>query len=500
MTVAAPPASSAAPAAEPAGARVPVPQRLVLVLPSSGEFDSRTYRIARSALARGHTVTVLARWQAGLAREEDHPAGYRIIRIPASSADGLPFRGFRAWIGRRLRARRAAAAGTASTRVAPAAAATAGPTAGDEIPNPASVADAATVAQAPTSPSPATTTAAPGIERRASPPRRVVAALTRRLAIPLTIRSHSRNAEAVAPPADLYHGMAYMGIPVALRLGRRQRAPVVYDARDIYLEARNLARMRGPARWLLAAAERRWAHRSARVITVNDAYADVMAERLRVLRPLVVMNCSDRYDPPDPPVRRFHDRLGLDPIRAVVLYHGGLFPHRGIEELIAAIALVPDAALVLMGYGALAAELPARIAASPAADRIHVLPAVPPEELHDWVAAADVAAMPIQPSTLNHRLTTPNKLFEAMTAGVPIVASDLPGMASIVTATGCGVLCDPTDPDSIAAAIRRILDASPDERRAFAANGREAARTTYNWAAQVARLFDEYGRLTGRPW
>ena len=82
-----------------------VPQRLVLVLPSSGEFDSRTYRIATSAIARGHQVTVLARWQAGLPIEELHPAGYRIVRIAASSADGLPFRGLRATVGRWVRAR-----------------------------------------------------------------------------------------------------------------------------------------------------------------------------------------------------------------------------------------------------------------------------------------------------------------------------------------------------------------------------------------------------------
>ena len=89
--------------------------------------------------------------------------------------------------------------------------------------------------------------------------------------------------------------------------------------------------------------------------------------------------------------------------------------------------------------------------------RLHVLPAVPPAELLDWVASADIVAMPIQPSTLNHRLTTPNKLFEAMAAGVPVVASDLPGMAPIVAETGCGVVCDPTDPAAIADAIRSIF-------------------------------------------
>ena len=65
-----------------------VPQHLVLVLPSTGEFDSRTYRIATTAIARGHEVTVIARAQAGLPSEERHPAGYRILRVAASTAGG----------------------------------------------------------------------------------------------------------------------------------------------------------------------------------------------------------------------------------------------------------------------------------------------------------------------------------------------------------------------------------------------------------------------------
>ena len=74
-------------------------------------------------------------------------------------------------------------------------------------------------------------------------------------------------------------------------------------------------------------------------------------------------------------------------------------------------------------------------------------------------------------------------------------------MAPIVRETGCGVLCDPTDPASIAAAIRTILDAPADERRGYR-RARRSRRptTTYNWEAQVEVLLAEYGRLTGRPW
>ncbi|HEY8632836.1 MAG TPA: hypothetical protein VIL50_06745, partial [Candidatus Limnocylindrales bacterium] len=58
-----------------------VPQRCTLVLPSSGTFDSRAWRIASALAARGHEVTVMARLEPGLETREDDPAGYRIIRV-----------------------------------------------------------------------------------------------------------------------------------------------------------------------------------------------------------------------------------------------------------------------------------------------------------------------------------------------------------------------------------------------------------------------------------
>ena len=103
--------------------------------------------------------------------------------------------------------------------------------------------------------------------------------------------------------------------------------------------------------------------------------------------------------------------------------------------------------------------------------------------------------MAIQPTTLNHRYTTPQKLFESMAAGVPVVASDLPGMAPIVQSTGAGVLCDPTSPTSIAAAISSIVSASPEERRALRERALRAAHDRYNWEAQLGTLFDVYREL-----
>ena len=470
----------------------PVPQRLLLVLPSTGEFDSRTYRIATAAIARGHTVTVLARWKAGVEEREIDPAGYEIIRVRTDPGEALPGRDF---------ARKVVRLSDRASPVAPDPARPTRPAPLPPAPGPDADEESGGVDDEDEQAAPAPGGSAPGgIVLR--PIRRLAARVIRSWAILLTIRSHSRHARDVAPSADLIHGMAYMGIPVAHAIADREspRPRVVYDARDIYMNAANLARMRGPVRWVIARAEKRWARRADRVITVNEPYAEVMAPRFGVPKPLVVMNCSYRFTPPEPQERRFHEQLALPPAHRVVLYQGGFSLDRGIEQLFEAIRSIDDATLVLMGYGLQEATYREQAASVELRDRVRIMSAVPPAELLSWVASADVVAMPIQPTTLNHRLTTPNKLFEAMAAGVPVVASDLPGMAPIVRETGAGLVVDPTDPAAIAAACRQILDASSQERAAWRRRALDAAHQTYNWERQVEILFAEYGRLTGRPW
>jgi glycosyltransferase involved in cell wall biosynthesis len=465
MTLAEPIAGSPAGPASDIGASpgpaAVVHQACTIVLPSSGAFDSRAWRIASSLAARGHRVTIVARSEPGLPNDENQPDGYRIVRVPVGPVDGLP-----APIRRVVRLGRRGRAG----RVSPA------------------------------------LTTATGAEdgRRSGVVARIrsgIGGMRRLAAIALTVRSQRIATLRVAPHADLVHAMAYMGIPVGLALGRRDGAPVIYDARDIYVDARNIARLPSFARRLFAAVERRWARRASRVMTVNRPYAEVMAERFGVPLPVIVLNASYRRATTTRPKPLLRERLNLAPEIRLVLYHGGLSPDRGIEQLIDALPLLPaDVHLVLLGYGPLEAPLKARAAEPLQTGRLHLLPAVPPAELLDWVASADVAAMPIQPTTLNHRLTTPNKLLEAIAVGVPVVASDLPGMAGIVEEIGCGVLCDPTDPASIASAVRTLLDASPAERDARRERTLAAAQGTYSWEAQLETLLAEYGRLTGRPW
>ncbi|HYL39751.1 MAG TPA: glycosyltransferase [Candidatus Binatus sp.] len=303
---------------------------------------------------------------------------------------------------------------------------------------------------------------------------------------------------------DVAHAMGFLALPVA-GAGRRASGPrVLYDARDLYPEARNVARFPAPIRWLVARLERRWARAADAVVTVNPALATRQAAAWGVPPPVVVRNCPPRWRPPAHGSDRLRAMAGLAADAPVALYHGGFSPGRGLEQLRDALRQpgLESVHGIYLGYGPLESELRSWAAEPATRGRLHVLVAVPPDELLATIASADMAVMAIQPDTLNHRLSTPNKLFEAIAAGIPVVASDFPGIREVVDdpAGPLGVLIDPTSPAAIAAGIRSIVEASSERRAALRARCLAAAHERWNWETESSRLIEVYGRLTGRSW
>jgi glycosyltransferase involved in cell wall biosynthesis len=159
-----------------------------------------------------------------------------------------------------------------------------------------------------------------------------------------------------------------------------------------------------------------------------------------------------------------------------------------------------NAHLVLLGFGDRRDAYRAAADESRYERRVHVLDPVPPDELLPWIASADVGAMPIQPSTLNHYLSTPNKLFECLAAGIPVVASDFPTTRRIVVdnPTGpLGAVCDPSSAESLAGALRSILELGDPRATALRARCLAAAHERWNWETESAGLTRLYGDLAG---
>jgi glycosyltransferase involved in cell wall biosynthesis len=288
-------------------------------------------------------------------------------------------------------------------------------------------------------------------------------------------------------------------VPVAWA-ARSLGAPFVYDAHDLWLGRPRRERSRlyfALNQVLYGLVERLLIPLAGATLTVSEPIARHLRRRYRLVSVHLVPNYPEAGRPGER--RDLRSLVGGGSIGShggVVLYLGGLMAGRGLEQLVDAVGMARSVELVLLGDGPLAPDLLRRAAAAGAADRVHLLAPVPPEEVTAYAASADIGVSPIVPTSLNYRYSLPNKLFQYMAAGIPVVASDLPQVRDVVEGTGCGVVVDTTRPEAIAAAIDRLVD-DPDGARAMGRRGREAVEARYNWPRAAAALLRAYAGLNG---
>jgi glycosyltransferase involved in cell wall biosynthesis len=319
---------------------------------------------------------------------------------------------------------------------------------------------------------------------------------------PFPIRGWWATLRRDLPPADLYHACGILTIGVALELGRAARATgregrVVYDVIDVILDSNNYSRVPGPLLAFYKWKERRWVRRADAIVTVNEPLADHLVRIWRPrTRPTVILNCQPRWTPPVPRPDYLRAATGIPPERAVVLFLGRLGRERGLDEAAEAVLQAGDAALVMLGWGPWADELRARDADPRFGGRHFTLPPVHPDEVPAWTASADVSILAVPANSLNQRLSTPNKFWESLTAGTPVVLGrDLPVMRAIVEESDIGATADPSDAADLARALRSLIEAPIGEREARRRRAVELARTRYNWETAVLSYLELIGRL-----
>ncbi len=295
--------------------------------------------------------------------------------------------------------------------------------------------------------------------------------------------------------ARVYHAHNIHTGPVAWLASRIHKAKLVYDAHELYGEIGETAPLEGrlPALGSLLV-ERFMVRHADAVVTTNESRATVLQERHGVEDIEVVGNVSkivEEVVPLNP---------GYPPDRNILLYQGGIYAEsRAFLETVQALRLLDDTDLVVIGFGRPRdIELVQEWAeAAGVGERVHFLGPRGFDELVGTAAAATVGLVPIKPTNLNHFLGDTNKLFEYLMAGLPVVASDLPEIRRVVTSGDppVGELFEPNSPESIASAVRRIVDdpAIYAERRVQA---RMLATERFHWGIEGDRLLRCYATLT----
>jgi glycosyltransferase involved in cell wall biosynthesis len=182
-----------------------------------------------------------------------------------------------------------------------------------------------------------------------------------------------------------------------------------------------------------------------------------------------------------------------------VAYLGSITAIRGIKEMVQAMSLLPgtmDAKLLLAGRFS-PPELETEIRGVTGWNRVSFLGWQHRDGVKRALDASKIGLVLLHPTPF-HILSYPWKMFEYMSAGIPIVASDFPGLREVVTEVDCGILVDPLDLNAITEAIAWLLTHPGDAER-MGRNGLAAVRQKYNWTLQGQNLKAFYaGLLSGK--
>jgi glycosyltransferase involved in cell wall biosynthesis len=265
------------------------------------------------------------------------------------------------------------------------------------------------------------------------------------------------------------------GVAAAI-LGRHFGKPVVMTARgtDVTL----IPRYRLPRAMIL------WAARSAAaLITVSRSLKDglvalgVRPEHVTVLRNGVDL---EQFRPSDRETTRA--RLGLG--NTTLLSVGHLIERKAHHLAVGALALLPDATLIVIGDGPERGALASLAQRKGVAHRVRVLPAMSQEALREYYGAADALIL------ASSREGWANVLLESMACGTPVIASNVGGASELVTAPAAGVLFEERTAQGLATAVRRLLSAYPDR----GATRRHAEQ--FSWAATTRGQIELFRAVT----
>lgn len=263
------------------------------------------------------------------------------------------------------------------------------------------------------------------------------------------------------------HNLAGLFIGYLSNLCNCHKAKLVYDSHEFEI---GLNDTRSPIQiWAVKHLERFLIKRCVFSIMVNDSIADAI-QQLHHLekRPVVAWNAPSYWnlDPTETAQIRqqFLSQLNMPEETFLVMFHGGLAPTRGLENLLRALAQTPDVAVVILGNPnrpSYLESLQTLCGNLGITDRVLFQPAVPHEKLRNYASAADVGVCIGVGSFASMLYTLPNKFFENIQSMTPLIANDYVEIGKIMRKYGIGVLLDPKSADppaDIAAAIRRMRD------------------------------------------
>jgi len=276
-------------------------------------------------------------------------------------------------------------------------------------------------------------------------------------------------------------------------VSRLRRKPLVYDSHEYFTGQHGLMERRfAYSTWKKI--ERSIVPGLRYMITVSDSIAGLYNAEYGVT-PEVIRNMA-------------YSSSGITPVRLedigitnndfrLVIQGAGLNPGRGVLELLDALRLVSGVHLVIIGSGDALNDIKMKISSLGLNERVTLIPQLPWGEMMRYTLACDAGISLDKDTCINQKLSLPNKLFDYLSAGIPVIASPLPEVSKIINEYKCGIVAEYVTPESISRAIIQLRDNK--ELTAEMKKSAKAASGVLNWERESIRetaffrkIIDEY--------
>jgi glycosyltransferase involved in cell wall biosynthesis len=265
-----------------------------------------------------------------------------------------------------------------------------------------------------------------------------------------------------------------------------KRIPLVYDSHEYFCGVPELEK-NVFARKVWLSIERWIFPKLKHVFTVNDSIAELYRKQYKA-EIKVVRNIPLKQQDV---IKKSRKELRLPEGKKILLLQGaGINVDRGVEELIEAMQWINNAVLLIIGGGDVYNVLQQKAAALNLSDKIVFKPKLPYTELMQYTASADLGLTLDKDSNLNYRFSLPNKLFDYIHAGIPVLSSDLVEIKKIINYYNIGEIIRDHQPQTIAAHINKLL-ADDETRLKYAANTKIAA-AELSWENEEKELMKVY--------
>jgi glycosyltransferase involved in cell wall biosynthesis len=317
--------------------------------------------------------------------------------------------------------------------------------------------------------------------------------------------SHGRGTTQIFFYAWLYFKMLWRGLrtsfdavhchdldtlPLGFVLGKLKRRPIVYDAHESFPDMLE-GSVHPSVQSALTHLENFFIRRIDLLITVGEKLRQHFGAR-GARHSVVVGNWKrlEDFSRTGQQNEEVRHRLGVPDGALLVVCITQLLKDRQIEELLQAVADSPNVYVLVGGKGVLQDMVEQAAKSNP---RVLFVGYVSGKQIADYTCAGDVVYYGFDPKNPNARFSAPNKLYEALAAGRPLITGDFGEIADVVREAGCGIVVERYAVTEVIAALGAMQE--PEVRQQFAENARQFGASFMNWTKGEETLFREYSTL-----